>query len=122
MSNSIEHKIPEYINNIIGTESGDPEHGTWFKISDVSGTGETENYPSITPDGQRLSYDHPDYWINKKTVIVQTIRIKIIGNAVSAESWIRDNFELYGINDKLLAISSDCIDIYPAEDLIKIIN
>ena len=122
MSNSIEHIVPEYITNIVGVDSGDTENNAWFKISGISGTGISVNYPSFSPDGEQLRYDHKDYWQFKKKVLVQTIRLNIKGNAVSAERWVKDHFFILGICDSVFSKTSSTLDINPCKKLVKIEN
>lgn len=120
MSNSIEHVIPEYVQELVGMEGGDPDQNTWFRISDIAGTGESEHHPSITPEGEQLRYDHPDYWKHKTTVLRTTIRLSVKGSAVSAESFIRERSETFGYDWKCLAISPRYVDLYPSQTLEKI--
>jgi len=72
---------------IIGKEGG--AGSTYYKVLGIEGKGETTSYPSIK-DGRRLHWADPEYWKHKVKVKRQAIRLVVTGNAVAAESALKD--------------------------------
>lgn len=104
MTNTIEHKIPVKIVNLVNIQASD------YKILEVVGTGVTDYYPSIDKDGNRMScadYSFEEILAAKVRRQRLTVRLRVEGNAVSAESFI-SSFTGY----KSMAISQDHIDVY----------
>lgn len=104
MSNTIEHKIPTEIVNLVNTQA--PNH----KILGVVGTGITEYYPSIDKDGNQMScadYTFEELLAAKVCRQRLTVRLRVEGNAVSAEEFIK---QLTGYDS--MAISDDYVDVY----------
>ena len=103
MANSIEHKIPARINNLIYIQGPD------YKILQVVGTGVTDYYPSINKNGNHMSlndYSFEEMLAAKIHKQRLTVRLLVKGNAVSAEIYIKS------IGYDCLAISPDHVDVY----------
>lgn len=98
---------------VIGLEGG--KDGAWFKVLAEEGRGKTKYYPAIV-NGVEVAYSDfrsiDDYFASRVEVERETIRFKVTGNAVCAESAIQD---LLGC--RALAISPTTVDVYPDQSL-----
>lgn len=100
--------------SLIGLRGG--KDGTYFEVIAETGRGKTKYYPSIK-DGKVLSYplcgtqaEHDDYFAHKVEQERETIRLTVSGNAICAESAIRE-----ATGHLAMAIGPNTVDIYPEE-------
>lgn len=103
MANTIEHKIPAKIVNLVNIHASD------YKILEVVGTGTTDYYPCIDKDGNQMSladYSFEEMLSAKVHRQGLTVTLLVEGNVVSAARFIRQ-FTGY----KSTAISLDHVDV-----------
>jgi len=103
-SNTIEHKVPAKIANLVNIKAED------YKIVEVVGTGVTDYYPSLDDNGNKMScmdYTLDEILAAKVHRQRLTVRLLIEGNAVSAETFIT-NFTGFDC----LAIGPNHVDVY----------
>lgn len=104
MTNTIEHKVPSRIKNLVHIKH--PE----YKVVSIVGTGVTDYYPALDKNGKKMSmldYTIDEIMAAKVKRQRLTVRVQVDGNGVMLEEYVQS-----ALGYDAMSISPEYVDIY----------